>query len=304
MYWKRHIRLARAVFAHVLCLFIKAGIDRVVFVPSDQTSGAGILSIHEPSVNARYVLLTDLAGPRVHVPLATTIHFKQVADQLASHARVGLDFPQQAPGSPVFERLRAPLDTGGNLQVHFAIDRRFQFVFAEVFHPGFGVFLTIVVVVHAHPFVQVGGEDLIKSGWQERMLGFEAGECRTNWNGSSGLVVANQIQMIGCTFSSGFNLISLLLGQFEETIGNSQVADPTLFASTARFCEQNLLKPPSTKSTALPDQSLGRQIPNRNRLIPRIAAGPSSHRVQYRHRIPLSLGTVTSNGRPITRAGE
>ena len=78
----------------------------------------------------------------------------------------------------------------------------------------------------------------------------------------------------------------------------------TLFASSARFCEQNLLKPRSTKSTALPDQSLGRQIPSRSRLIPRTAAGPSSHLVQYRHRIPLSLGNETSNGRPITRAAE
>ena len=71
-----HIRLARTVFAHVLRLFIEAGVDRIILVPSDQTSGAGILSIHEPSVNAWHVLFTDLAGPRMLVPLAMGIHFK------------------------------------------------------------------------------------------------------------------------------------------------------------------------------------------------------------------------------------
>ena len=64
------------------------------------------------------------------------------------------------------------------------------------------------------------------------------------------------------------------------------------------------MKPRSTKSTALPDQSLGLQIPSLSRLIPRTAAGPSSHLVQYRHRIPLSFGNVTSSGRPITRVVE
>src|SRR5258708_37202555 len=106
---KRRVRLARTVFADVLRLFIKAGVDRVVLVPSDQTTGPGILSIREPSFNARYVLLTDLAGPRVIVPLAMSIHFKHVLDQFASHARVRLDFPQQVPSSPVFKRLRVPL---------------------------------------------------------------------------------------------------------------------------------------------------------------------------------------------------
>src|SRR5208337_2147338 len=81
---ERHIRLARTVLAHVLRLFIKAGVDRVVFVPSDETSGPGILSIRKPSVNSGYVLLTDLAGPGVLVPLAMSIHFKQVPDKFAS----------------------------------------------------------------------------------------------------------------------------------------------------------------------------------------------------------------------------
>ena len=35
---ERHIRLARAVLAHVLCLFVKAGVDRVVLVPGDHSS--------------------------------------------------------------------------------------------------------------------------------------------------------------------------------------------------------------------------------------------------------------------------
>src|ERR1700689_2046682 len=47
------------------------------------------------------------------------------------HACVGLCFLQKVSGFPVLERLRMSLDTGGDLQVHFAIDRRFQFVFAE-----------------------------------------------------------------------------------------------------------------------------------------------------------------------------
>src|SRR5208282_3914578 len=102
---KRHIRLARTFFAHVLRLFVKAGVDRIILVPSDQASRPGILCIREPCFNAWYLLLTDLAGPRVLVPLAMSVHLKQVPDQLASHTRVGLDFPQHVPGSPVFERL-------------------------------------------------------------------------------------------------------------------------------------------------------------------------------------------------------
>ena len=66
----------------------------------------------------------------------------------------------------------------------------------------------------------------IKSDRQKMMLGFEACERRTNWNGSGGLVVADQIQMIGHPFSFSFNLISLLLGQLEKTVRNSQVANP------------------------------------------------------------------------------
>ena len=65
------------------------------------------------------------------------------------------------------------------------------------------------VVIHAHPFVQVGGEDLIKSGRQKIVIDFEMGERRTNWNRSGSLVVADQIQMIGHSFSFGFKLISL-----------------------------------------------------------------------------------------------
>ena len=60
----------------MLRLFIKAGVDRIILVPSDQTSGPGILGIHEPIVNAWYILLTDLAGPRMLVSLAMSIHLK------------------------------------------------------------------------------------------------------------------------------------------------------------------------------------------------------------------------------------
>ena len=226
MYWKRHIWLARTVFAHVLRLFIKAGVDRIILVPSDQASRPRILGIREPVVNAGYILSTDLAGPRVLLPLAVCIHFKQVPDQFASHACMGLDLLKQGSGSPVLELLRVTLDAGRDLHIHFAIDRCFQFVAAEVFHPGFGVFVGVEVVVHAHPFVQVGGEYLVEGSWQESVFSFEAGERRTNWNGSGGFVVADQIQMIGHPFSSGFNLIPLVLGQFEKTVRNSQVANP------------------------------------------------------------------------------
>ena len=75
------------------------------------------------------------------------------------------------------------------------------------------------------------------------MLGFEAGERRTNWNGSGGLVVADQIQMIGHAFSFSFNLISLLLGQLEKTIRNSQVANPD---SLRVNCAILRAKPPET----------------------------------------------------------
>ena len=89
-----HIRLARTVLTHVLRLFVKAGVDRIILVPGDQTSGPGILRIHEPFVDAWYVLLTQLAGPSVRVPLAMGIHFKQVPDEFARHACVRPDFPQ------------------------------------------------------------------------------------------------------------------------------------------------------------------------------------------------------------------
>ena len=119
-----------------------------------------------------------------------------------------------------------PLDTGRDFHIDFAIGRCFQFLVAQILHPHLGVLLSVEVVVHAHPFVQAGGEDLIKSDWQERMVGYEACECRTNWNGSSGLVVADQIQMIGHSLSFSFNLISLLLGQLENAVRNAQVAHP------------------------------------------------------------------------------
>src|ERR1035441_6025257 len=106
-----------AVFAHVLRLFIEAGVDRIIFVPTESASRPGILCIREPCFNAWYVLLTDLAGPRMLVPLAMSIHLKQVPDQLASHARVWLDFPQQVPCCPVFEGLRVPLDTGRDFHI-------------------------------------------------------------------------------------------------------------------------------------------------------------------------------------------
>ena len=73
---KRHIRLARTVFAHVLRLFIKAGIDRIVFVPGDQTSGPGVLGIHKPIVNSWYIFIADVAGPCVLVPSTMSIHLK------------------------------------------------------------------------------------------------------------------------------------------------------------------------------------------------------------------------------------
>src|ERR1700722_5524790 len=141
-------------------------------------------------------------------------------------------FGWQGPFSPmccassVLERLSVCLDTSWNFQVHFAIDRCFRFLVAQILYPHLGMLLSIEVVIDTHPFVQISGEDRIKSGWQKIMLGFEARERRTNWDGSSGFVVAYQIQMIGHSFSSGFDLISLLLGQFEKTISDSQVAEP------------------------------------------------------------------------------
>ena len=77
----------------MLRLFIEAGVDRIILVPSDQASGPGILSIREPSVNAGYVLLTDLAGPRVLVPLAMSIHLKQVPDQAREPRSYAAGFP-------------------------------------------------------------------------------------------------------------------------------------------------------------------------------------------------------------------
>jgi hypothetical protein len=61
----------------------------------------------------------------------------------------------------------------------------------------------------------------MKSGRQKIVLSFEACQRRADGNGSGGLVVPDQIQMIGQSFSFRFNLIALLLGQLEETIRNS-----------------------------------------------------------------------------------
>ena len=52
------------------------------------------------------------------------------------------------------------------------------------------------------------------------------------------------------------------------------------FAWSAPLALQNRLNPRSTKSTALPDQSLAPHIPRRNKLSPRFAAGSSSEREQ------------------------
>ena len=76
MKWEGHIRLARAVFAHVLRLFVKAGVDRIVLIPGDQASGPGVLRIHKPIVNSWYIFIADVAGPCVLMPLTMSIHLK------------------------------------------------------------------------------------------------------------------------------------------------------------------------------------------------------------------------------------
>src|SRR5258708_17551532 len=119
---ERHIRLASAVFPHVLRLLIKAGVDRIILVPGDYTSRPGVLSIREPVVNAWYILLTDLAGPCVFVPSTMSIHLQQVPDNFARYPCVQSDLLKQDSGSAVFESLRVPLDAGRDLHIHFAID--------------------------------------------------------------------------------------------------------------------------------------------------------------------------------------
>ena len=94
------------------------------------------------------------------------------------------------------------------------------------------MFLGIDAVVDAHPFVQVPDRDLIKSGWQKSMFGFEVFERRADGNGSGSFVVADQIQMIGHSFSFGFNLIPLLFRQLEKAVRNSQVANPDSLRSS------------------------------------------------------------------------
>src|ERR1700685_522180 len=97
-----------------------------------------------------------------------------MTDHLASHAGVRSNLSKKIPGSAVFQRLGMSRDTGGDLRIDFAIDGPFRLFLSQILHPHLGMLLSIEVVIHAHPFVEVGGEDLIKSGWQERMVGFEA----------------------------------------------------------------------------------------------------------------------------------
>ena len=144
---KGHVRLAGAVFAHVLRLFVEAGVDRVVFVPRDETTRTGILSVHQPVVNAWYVFLADMPRPRVLVTLSIRIHFKHVPNQLPGYRSARPTLPQEIPRFALLECLCVLLDTVGNFNIYLPISRRFQFLVGQVLHRHLRVLLCIEIVV-------------------------------------------------------------------------------------------------------------------------------------------------------------
>jgi len=170
------------------------------------------------------------------------IHFEHIPNQFTSYTRAWLDFPQQVPGSPVFERLRVPLDTGG-ISISLAIDRCFPILVAQILHPHLGVLLGIEVVIHAHPFVQVSGEDLIKAAGRTSCSASRRASVAPIGMEAAALVVADPDTNDRSHLLSGVNLISLLLGQLEKTIRDAKVADPNSLCVNCAVWVQKTLEP-------------------------------------------------------------
>ena len=81
--WNHHVGLARTVLAHVLRLFVEAGVDRVVLVPRDKTAGARRFGVHQPVADARDIVFREVPRPGVLMAEPMSVHFQDLADQLS-----------------------------------------------------------------------------------------------------------------------------------------------------------------------------------------------------------------------------
>jgi len=160
----------------MLRFFIEAGINRVVLVPRNETAGSGGFGIHQPVADPRYIFFSEVSRPRMLTTLPAVVHFQDVLDQLPQRRTARLNLFEQIACPCGRKFLRVLRDAAGNLNGHFPIDGSLQFLIAHILHPHLRVLLRIEVVVHAHPFVQIRGEDLIERSRQKIVLAFERSE--------------------------------------------------------------------------------------------------------------------------------
>ena len=78
--WKRDVRQAGAVFSHMLCFFVEAGVNCVILIPGNQTTRPGGFGVHQPIANARRILFLEVSRPLVLVPLPASVHLKHIMD--------------------------------------------------------------------------------------------------------------------------------------------------------------------------------------------------------------------------------
>ena len=202
---------------------------------------------------------------------------------------------------------RVGLNTGGISISTLRRDRRFQqsSLKSSIHISACSWAIGINVVIHAHPALyRVGGEDLIKSG----CAGEDAPASRrasnvTNWNGSGGLVVADQIQMIRHSFS--FELqpdFAAWSVSSKKAIRNSASRQPRLSSRELRDSrEQNAGILVQRSPPRYPTSHWSSKFPTAVGSFPRSELALSSHLVQYLQRIAFSFGNAfTSSGSPIT----
>ena len=196
------VRLTGSVLPHVLRFLVEAGIDCVVLIPGNETAGSGGFGIHQPVADAGNIFFSEVSRPRVLVAFAGIVHFLRVMDQLPKHRMARPSLFELSTCFCVRKFLRLLLDAIGNFNLHFPIDGCFQFLVTDVLHPHLGVFLSIEVVVHAHPLIQIRRENLVKGGWQKLVLSFQTCQSRADRNRSGCFIVGDQKQLLGCVFSA------------------------------------------------------------------------------------------------------
>ena len=160
--WKHDVRQAGAVFSHVLCFFVEAGVDRVILIPRNQTTRPRGLGVHKPIANARHILFLEASRPLVLMTLPVSVHLKHMVDELTSASRSCPNGFQQNPSFVVLQSFGVLLHAGRDLLIDLVIDGSSQFLVVQIFHPSFGMFLSVEILVHAHPFVQIGSEDPVE----------------------------------------------------------------------------------------------------------------------------------------------